>query len=82
MKISVTCADIVAGVKRDGCRCPIAQALIRQGLERVFVGRNNVHIGGKILGELPIEAKNFIVDFDARGAEDAKAFEFELVVRE
>ena len=63
IKINVTQKDINSGVVDSGKKCPIARALKRKGFEQVFVDTKTCLADGMEYG-LPIEARNFIGQFD------------------
>lgn len=65
--VRVTELDISHGIRRDSLRCPIAQALGREGLTGADVGSTTVLIHG-IRYNLSKTAQKFISTFD-RGRE-------------
>lgn len=78
MKVQVTQDDIDFSLNRPKDEiqyCPIENALIRQGYEEVSVSRRWARFGGKEI-ELPLEAREFIGEYDA--GLKVEPFEFEL----
>ena len=79
MKITVTQEDIDKGERQNGCRCPIARAIAREGGGGPTVSTRQaildidsvVHIA-----ELPQPARDFIAAFDNDG--EVQPFTFEI----
>lgn len=85
MTINVTAKDIKIGLRRTCSFCPIALA-IRRAISRtsiyVWNGQVRVYKGGELLSllSLPLEAQEFILNFDAELP--VYPFDFELKIPE
>lgn len=66
MRIDVIQKDIDYGVPRDACKCPVANACKRMGMEKVVVHDRKVYPYGTMgyYKNLPLAASLFIEDFD------------------
>ena len=76
MKVSVTAADIVTGVAKHRCECPVARALKRAfKAERVDASFCRLTVDGRRYAT-PDAVETFMRRFDERSA--VEPFEFEL----
>ena len=81
--IEVTQEDIKNGVRGDPCNCPTAHAATRatHGTVPLRVGALVIKfgpIGSSVASKLPIEAREFIYDFDWGKPVEPFSFEIEL----
>ena len=77
IRVEVTEEDIAKGEKKDHCYCPLALAFKRAGLKDPIVENYTAeHAGGLI--ELPLEACDFVHDFDLGRPVEPFTFTVEL----
>ena len=79
LNINVTQNDINKGVKKSCTSCPIARAIKRlKVVDTVYVYPFTAYINEQHRG-LPVEAWQFIQDFD--GGREVKPFKFTLEIK-